>query len=37
MEYRTGQRAPQSVSGVERILHQFGAHVLSDRPPRHPP
>jgi hypothetical protein len=37
MEYRALQASPQSVGGVEGILHQFGAHVISDRPSGDPP
>ena len=32
MEYGTSQTAPHCVGGFERILDEFGAHVLSDRP-----
>jgi hypothetical protein len=37
MEYSTVQAAPQRGSGVEGILDEFGAHVLSDRPSGDPP
>src|ERR1700741_1045364 len=37
MEYSTGQSSPQSGGGAQGVLNEFGAHMLSDRPPGHPP
>jgi hypothetical protein len=37
MKYCTGQSAAQSGGGFEGVGDKFGAHVLSDRPPRYPP
>ena len=37
VEYGTGQTTPHRVSGCECVGDEFGAHVVSDRVPDHPP
>jgi hypothetical protein len=37
MEYGADQTAAQCVGSAQCVFDEFGAHMLGDRPSRHPP